>query len=128
MVEGDQMTIRPTFPAVQGIPRRRMLQGAGLGALALGSPTLLAACGTDSQVQSADSCKSTDKSDEEKEVNFSNWPEYIDIKGQRMPTLEQFETETGIDVRWAPGPRGPVTYRDLWLKQLRVVGDGSQHR
>jgi glutamate-5-semialdehyde dehydrogenase len=36
--------------------------------------------------------------------------------------------ETGINVDWAPGPRGPVTYRDLWLRQVRVVGDGSQHR
>ena len=36
--------------------------------------------------------------------------------------------ETGINVGWAPGPRGPVTYRDLWLKQLQVVGDGTQHR
>jgi glutamate-5-semialdehyde dehydrogenase len=29
--------------------------------------------------------------------------------------------ETGINVAWAPGPRGPVTYRDLWLRQVRVV-------
>lgn len=36
--------------------------------------------------------------------------------------------ETGINVDFAPGPRGPVTYRDLWLRQLRVVGDGSQRR
>jgi glutamate-5-semialdehyde dehydrogenase len=36
--------------------------------------------------------------------------------------------ETGINVDWAPGPRGPVTYRDLWLRQLRVVGDATQHR
>jgi glutamate-5-semialdehyde dehydrogenase len=36
--------------------------------------------------------------------------------------------ETGINVAWSPGPRGPVTYRDLWLRQYRVVGDGSQHR
>jgi len=36
--------------------------------------------------------------------------------------------ETGINVDWAPGPRGPVTYRDLWLRQVRVVGDGTQHR
>jgi glutamate-5-semialdehyde dehydrogenase len=34
--------------------------------------------------------------------------------------------ETGINVDWAPGPRGPVTYRDLCLRQYRVVGDGSQ--
>jgi glutamate-5-semialdehyde dehydrogenase len=36
--------------------------------------------------------------------------------------------ETGINVGWAPGPRGPVTYRDLWLRQYRVVGDGTQRR
>jgi glutamate-5-semialdehyde dehydrogenase len=36
--------------------------------------------------------------------------------------------ETGINVDWVPGPRGPVTYRDLWLRQYRVVGDGSQRR
>src|SRR5580765_3590152 len=36
--------------------------------------------------------------------------------------------ETGINVDWVPGPRGPVTYRDLWLRQYRVVGDATQHR
>ena len=36
--------------------------------------------------------------------------------------------ETGVNVGWAPGPRGPVTYRDLWLRQYRVVGDGTQTR
>ena len=36
--------------------------------------------------------------------------------------------ETGINVDWAPGPRGPVTYRDLWLRQYRIVGDGTQRR
>ena len=36
--------------------------------------------------------------------------------------------ETGINVDWAPGPRGPVTYRDLWLRQYRVVGDGTERR
>jgi glutamate-5-semialdehyde dehydrogenase len=36
--------------------------------------------------------------------------------------------ETGINVDWAPGPRGPVTYRDLWLRQYRIVGDATQRR
>ena len=36
--------------------------------------------------------------------------------------------ETGINVDGAPGPRGPVTYRDLWLRQYRIVGDGTQSR
>jgi glutamate-5-semialdehyde dehydrogenase len=36
--------------------------------------------------------------------------------------------ETGINVDWAPGPRGPVTYRDLWLRQYRIVGSGTETR
>ena len=36
--------------------------------------------------------------------------------------------ETGINVDAVPGPRGPVTYRDLWLRQYRVVGDATQTR
>ena len=36
--------------------------------------------------------------------------------------------ETGVNVDRLPGPRGPVTYRDLFLRQYRAVGDGSQRR
>jgi glutamate-5-semialdehyde dehydrogenase len=36
--------------------------------------------------------------------------------------------ETGINVDCFPGPRGPVTYQDLWLRQYRVIGDGTQRR
>jgi glutamate-5-semialdehyde dehydrogenase len=36
--------------------------------------------------------------------------------------------ETGINVDRTPGPRGPVTYRDLWLRQYHIVGDGTQRR
>jgi glutamate-5-semialdehyde dehydrogenase len=36
--------------------------------------------------------------------------------------------ETGINVDRLPGPRGPVTYQDLWLRQYRIVGDGTQTR
>ena len=35
--------------------------------------------------------------------------------------------ETGINVDPVPGPRGPVTYRDLYLRQLRVVPIESTH-
>jgi spermidine/putrescine transport system substrate-binding protein len=85
---------------VRGIDRRGMLKGLSLGALAVGAPSLLSACGTDSQVQSGDTCESTDKSDTEKVLIFSNWPEYIDVQGKRMPTLEAFEQESGIDVTY----------------------------
>jgi glutamate-5-semialdehyde dehydrogenase len=36
--------------------------------------------------------------------------------------------ETGISVDNTPGPRGPVTYRDLYLRQYVVIGDGTQRR
>lgn len=36
--------------------------------------------------------------------------------------------ETGINVDRFPGPRGPVSYRDLYLRQYRIVGDGSETR
>ena len=36
--------------------------------------------------------------------------------------------ETGINVDWTPGPRGPVTYGDLYLRQYRILGDGTQRR
>ena len=36
--------------------------------------------------------------------------------------------ETGINVDHVPGPRGPVTYRDLHLRQYVVTGDGTQAR
>lgn len=83
-----------------GVGRRTFLRGAGLGALALGGPTLLGACGTESQVQTAESCESTDRSDTEKQLVFSNWPEYIDRKGKRMPTLEEFQSQSGISVTY----------------------------
>jgi spermidine/putrescine transport system substrate-binding protein len=80
--------------------RRSFLRGASVGALALGVPGLLSACGTSSQVQSAASCKSTDLSAKEKKLIFSNWPEYIDVKGKTMPTLAAFEKQRGIDVTY----------------------------
>ena len=80
--------------------RRSFLRGASVGALALGVPGLLSACGTSSQVQSAASCKSTDLSATQKKLIFSNWPEYIDVKGKTMPTLAAFEKQSGIDVTY----------------------------
>jgi spermidine/putrescine transport system substrate-binding protein len=61
---------------------------------------MLAACGTSGGEIETGECTSTDKSDTEKELFFSNWPEYIDVKGKHMPTLEAFEAKTGIDVTY----------------------------
>jgi spermidine/putrescine transport system substrate-binding protein len=84
----------------RSVGRRGFLRGASVSALALGVPGLLSACGTDSQVQSADTCVSKDISDQEKKLVFSNWPEYIDRKGNAIPTLEAFQQQTGIQVTY----------------------------
>ena len=92
----------------RGVSRRSFLRGASLSALALSSPSLLAACGTEGAQQTAESCVSDDLSDTEKVLNFSNWPEYIDVEtrkvgGQKqtvIPTLMDFEEQTGIKVTY----------------------------
>ena len=33
-------------------------------------------------------------------LNFSNWPYYMDTKGKKHPTLDQFKAETGITVNY----------------------------
>jgi spermidine/putrescine transport system substrate-binding protein len=74
--------------------------------LAVSTPSLLAACGTEGARQTPESCPSEDLSASEKVLSFSNWPEYIDqatttVGGRRttvMPTLAGFEAATGIDV------------------------------
>jgi spermidine/putrescine transport system substrate-binding protein len=88
------------YLAPGGMTRRRLLRSAGYSAVALGSTGLLAACGTAGTKQS--DCVSTDVSAKQKVVNFSNWPEYIDVddSGKHMPTLEAFEKRTGITVHY----------------------------
>jgi spermidine/putrescine transport system substrate-binding protein len=83
-----------------GFSRRSFLRGAGVSAMALGSTGLLAACGTEGTQQTAESCQSTDLSDTEKQLIFSNWPLYMDEKGDGYPTLDQFMEQTGIDVTY----------------------------
>jgi len=91
-----------------GISRRGFLRGASLSALALSSGSLLAACGTEAAKQTAASCVSKDLSATEKALNFSNWPEYIDVATKKVggkkttviPTLEDFQAQTGIQVTY----------------------------
>lgn len=82
------------------LTRRSILRGAGASVAALSSASLLAACGTESQVQTSASCVSKDISATEMELVFSNWPEYIDVKGKKMPSLDLFREQSGIDVTY----------------------------
>jgi spermidine/putrescine transport system substrate-binding protein len=87
-----------------GLSRRSLLRGAGASAFALGTSGLLAACGTEGAKVESGSCQSTDLSDEEKQIVFSNWIGYVDpVKRSDTSTLEKFQEETGITVEYQNG-------------------------
>ncbi len=111
------------------VSRRTLLHGAG-GVAAIAG---LSACGTSGTVtkKSAADQAGKDLSATEKVVNWSNWPEYIDVddKTQKRPTLDAFTTATGIRVNYTEDyndndeffakvkPQlsgGQDTGRDLW--------------
>ncbi len=87
--------------ARQGLSRRGVLRMSGASALALGGASVLASCGTEGTTQTESSCTSEDLSSTQQTLAFSNWPLYIDEKGKRLPTLEEFEKQSGIDVSYA---------------------------
>jgi spermidine/putrescine transport system substrate-binding protein len=90
-------------PPLRPVSRRGLLTGA------LGSATLFAAggalagCGTKAAQQTETGCVSEDKSSTEKQLAFSNWPQYIDVDENneaKRPTLEAFQSKTGIKVTY----------------------------
>ena len=90
-------------PIRSSVSRRRLLQAAGLGGVAMAA----AACGaTAPESANASGTPSAatqpDRSDAEKAVNWSNWPLYIDVDdatGTR-PSIEAFQKDTGIAVTY----------------------------
>ncbi len=84
------------------VSRRRLLQAAGLGGVAMAA----AACGAGGDGAEATGAPSAaaaeDMSDTDKTANWSNWPLYIDIDDEtgERPTLEAFQKETGITVTY----------------------------
>jgi len=86
----------------RSVDRRAFLRGVGAAGVALTLPELLAACGTEGAKQTAETCVSKDLSATEKTLNFSNWPEYIDVtdNGKRMPSLARFMKQSGIEVAY----------------------------
>lgn len=87
-----------------GVSRRSFLRGASLAGLAVATPGLLSACGTGGASVDQASCTSTDLSDKEKTIIFSNWIGYVDpVKRKDTSTLEKFQQETGITVDYKNG-------------------------
>jgi spermidine/putrescine transport system substrate-binding protein len=85
---------RPDPALLRGlISRRAALTGLGLGVAAV-----LSGCTSDRPRARRD----TDLSDTERVVNWSNWPDYIDLSddGLSHPTLDAFTKQTGITVHY----------------------------
>jgi spermidine/putrescine transport system substrate-binding protein len=104
----------PSAPLLRGLTRRRFLGGV----LGLGSAAALSACSTPGlEKYGLDARAATDLSSGQKVVNWSNWPEYVDVndKTQRHPSLDQFKKATGITVRYTED----VTDNDVIFAKLK---------
>ncbi|MFE1750704.1 polyamine ABC transporter substrate-binding protein [Streptomyces anandii] len=84
------------------LTRRSLLRASAGGALTVGGLGALSACGIPAAGKTQGGTSAEDHSAKEKVVNFSNWPEYIDVddSGKHHPTLETFTRRTGIQVKY----------------------------
>jgi spermidine/putrescine transport system substrate-binding protein len=74
--------------------RDQLIRRGAAGITVLSLPSLLAACGGGGDGGEAGGGELKDV------LNFSNWPYYMDVKGKRHPTLDQFTAATGIKVNY----------------------------
>jgi len=83
------------------ITRRDALRRLGIGAGGMSVAAFLAACGVSGEAESDKEAAAPDELTTTKsngELNFANWPAYIDKAGGGSPTLDEFEKATGISV------------------------------
>ncbi|CAL9610225.1 polyamine ABC transporter substrate-binding protein [Streptomyces sp. enrichment culture] len=84
------------------LTRRSLLRASAGGALAAGGLGALTGCGIPAAGKTEGGVSAEDHSEEEKQVRFSNWTEYMDVddSGRRHPTLEAFTERTGVKVTY----------------------------
>jgi spermidine/putrescine transport system substrate-binding protein len=84
--------------------RRGFLKAAGAGAGALSLSSILAACGTSgvstntSTENGVGSATWWSQQKQTGQLNYGNWPAYIDTSHGKHPSIDQFEQKTGIQV------------------------------
>ncbi|SCF89488.1 spermidine/putrescine ABC transporter substrate-binding protein [Streptomyces sp. Ncost-T10-10d] len=108
------------------LTRRSLLRASGLGALAIGGLGTLSACGIPPAKREGDAAAaSDDHSAKEKQVNFSNWTEYMDVTddGKHRPTLEAFTKRTGIEVKYTEDINDNVEFFGKIKPQLAAGQD-----
>ncbi len=122
-----------TSPAMRaalarGLTTRRALMTGALGA---GATLALAACGSSgtgggsaSGTASRTAAAAQDMSDTEKVVNWSNWPQYIDVSDDEKsrPSIDAFTKETGIEVNYTED----YNDNDEFYAKVRPLLEGGQ--
>jgi spermidine/putrescine transport system substrate-binding protein len=86
----------------RSLTRRHLLERAALGGVALSLPGLAAACGGGIESEEGDEGTGTVERQLAGTLRISNWPLYIDIdeETKKRPTLQQFQEEFGVNVRY----------------------------
>jgi spermidine/putrescine transport system substrate-binding protein len=112
--------------AALGLTRRGFLRNVGTGGVLLGGGTLLSACGisggSDSQESEGASAGGTELGGE---LNFSNWPLYIDTSEEDEtdhPSLTQFTEETGVTVNYFED----INSNEEYFAQIREQLDAGE--
>ncbi|MEU1349355.1 PotD/PotF family extracellular solute-binding protein [Streptomyces sp. NPDC005775] len=108
------------------LTRRSLLRASGMGALAIGGLGTLSACGIPAAKREGDAATaSDDHSAKEKQVNFSNWTEYMDVSEdeKHRPTLEAFTERTGIKVKYTEDINDNVEFFGKIKPQLAAGQD-----
>ncbi|MFH8475309.1 PotD/PotF family extracellular solute-binding protein [Streptomyces sp. NPDC018000] len=108
------------------LTRRSLLRASGMGALAIGGLGTLSACGIPpAQREGGAAAASDDHSATEKQINFSNWTEYMDVTGdgKHRPTLEAFTERTGIEVKYTEDINDNVEFFGKIKPQLAAGQD-----
>ncbi|MET9565580.1 polyamine ABC transporter substrate-binding protein [Streptomyces tauricus] len=106
------------------LSRRSLLRASTGGALALGGLGTLSACGIPAAKNTA-GVSSEDHSAKEKQINFSNWTEYMDVDDseKRHPTLDAFAERTGIKVKYTEDINDNVEFFGKLKPQLAAGQD-----
>ncbi|MCH0542545.1 spermidine/putrescine ABC transporter substrate-binding protein [Streptomyces sp. MUM 203J] len=107
------------------LTRRSVLRASGAGALTLGGLAGLSACGIPPAKREGQGPASTDRSEQEKTLSFSNWTQYIDISDdeKHRPTLEAFTKRTGIKVKYTEDINDNVEFFGKIKPQLAAGQD-----
>ncbi len=111
------------------LTRRRMLKQAGVGFAGFSAAGLLAACGGGG-IGSGDkkAAKTIAKGKMAKQLNFSNWPLYIDVdeKTKKRPTLEAFQRQYGTKVKYTEEINDNVEFFGKVRQQYAAGNSGGR--